>query len=160
MKVEDLRIGMTVSIFEPLLHGEVRESMPMRVVAIFENGTVNLDFDGNESDVWEAEAKNLKLISNCEEYKEHIRTRDLLDCYTSSARAIHFYLRKYLDNNEAYLYPQRIVEEARQANKIIEQMPRKAVKAYCKACDLGKDINCKHDGDCVFAAEFLNELKK
>lgn len=56
MKVEELHIGDTV-VF--MINGN-KESIPMTVVGILSDGTVYLDFDGNEGDVWEEEAKDLK----------------------------------------------------------------------------------------------------
>lgn len=72
MKLRDLRIGDVVQ--SPSWHGI--PSAPMTVVAIFayigdlqdpdtEEGTVYLDFEGNEGDVWEEDVKNLqKLTTN------------------------------------------------------------------------------------------------
>lgn len=59
MKPQDLRIGMTVVEVSPKTH---RESIPMQVVAIFQDGTVYLDFEGNEGDVWEVDIKDLKKV--------------------------------------------------------------------------------------------------
>lgn len=62
IKIEDLHIGMTVVELLPSPQG-VRETIPMQVTAIFQDGTVYLDFEGNEGDVWEANIKDLKTIS-------------------------------------------------------------------------------------------------
>lgn len=40
---------------------------PMYITALFADGTVYLDFDGNEGDVWEEDAKELKPIPLTEE---------------------------------------------------------------------------------------------
>ncbi|MFT0399144.1 hypothetical protein ACMSE5_06455 [Bacteroides thetaiotaomicron] len=61
MQIEDLHIGMTVVELLPSPQ-EVRETIPMQVTAIFQDGTVYLDFEGNEGDVWEANIKDLKLV--------------------------------------------------------------------------------------------------
>ncbi len=61
IKIEDLHIGMTVVELLPSPQG-VREMIPMQVTAIFQDGTVYLDFEGNEGDVWEANIKDLKLV--------------------------------------------------------------------------------------------------
>lgn len=61
MQIEDLHIGMTVVELLPSPQG-VREMIPMQVTAIFQDGTVYLDFEGNEGDVWEANIKDLKLV--------------------------------------------------------------------------------------------------
>ncbi|MCD7923649.1 MAG: hypothetical protein LUI85_02695 [Bacteroides sp.] len=61
MKVENLRIGMKVVELLPSPQG-TRESIPMDVVAIFKDGDVYLDFEGNEGDIWEAKAENLKQV--------------------------------------------------------------------------------------------------
>lgn len=57
MKIEDLHIGMTV-----VEVSQSKESIPMQVVGIFQDGTVYLDFEGNEGDVWEVEVEDLKLV--------------------------------------------------------------------------------------------------
>lgn len=62
MQIEDLYIGMTVVELLPSPQG-MRETIPMQVTAIFQDGTVYLDFEGNEGDVWEANIKDLKAIS-------------------------------------------------------------------------------------------------
>lgn len=62
MKVEDLRIGMTVVILMSYPKDNPRESIPMQVTGILDDGTVYLDFEGNEGDVWEEDAKNLKEV--------------------------------------------------------------------------------------------------
>lgn len=51
MKITDLRIGNIVC--------NPRTQFPMRVVGIYEDGTVYLDFDGNEGDVFEENCKDL-----------------------------------------------------------------------------------------------------
>lgn len=61
MKVEDLRIGMKVVELLPSPQG-TRETIPMCVVAIFKDGDVYLDFEGNKGDIWEAKAENLKQV--------------------------------------------------------------------------------------------------
>lgn len=57
MNIEQLHIGMTVVEVSP--YG--RETIPMQVVGIFQDGTVYLDFEGNEGDAWEVNVKDLKL---------------------------------------------------------------------------------------------------
>ncbi|WP_303224025.1 hypothetical protein [Butyricimonas faecihominis] len=57
MNIEQLHIGMTVVEVSPF----GRETIPMQVVGIFQDGTVYLDFEGNEGDVWEVNIKDLKL---------------------------------------------------------------------------------------------------
>lgn len=51
MEITDLRIGDIVC--------NNRTKFPMRVVGIYEDGTVYLDFEGNEGDVFEADCKDL-----------------------------------------------------------------------------------------------------
>lgn len=53
MKITDLRIGDIV--FNP------RTKFPMRVVSLFEDGTVYLDFEGNEDYVFEENCKYLEF---------------------------------------------------------------------------------------------------
>lgn len=53
MKITDLRIGDIVC--------NPRTKFPMRVVGIYEDGTVYLDFDGNEGDVFEENCKDLEF---------------------------------------------------------------------------------------------------
>ena len=57
MNIEQLHIGMTVVEVSP--YG--RETIPMQVVGIFQDGTVYLDFEGNDWDVWEVNLNYLKL---------------------------------------------------------------------------------------------------
>lgn len=56
MKITDLRIGDIVC--------NHLTKFPMYVVALFEDGTVYLDFDGREGDVFEEIAKTLNLSSH------------------------------------------------------------------------------------------------
>lgn len=57
MNIKDLRIGDKVC--------NLQDGFPMIVVGLnstladLNNGTVSLDFDGNEGDMWEEEAKDL-----------------------------------------------------------------------------------------------------
>ena len=57
MNIKDLRIGDKVC--------NLQDGLPMIVVGLnstladLNNGTVSLDFDGNEGDMWEEEAKDL-----------------------------------------------------------------------------------------------------
>lgn len=53
IKITDLRIGDIVC--------NPRTKFPMRVVAVFEDGTVYLDFEGNEGDVFEENCKYLEF---------------------------------------------------------------------------------------------------
>ena len=61
MEIEDLRIGQKVVSIVKFKDTE-RESIPMKIVSIFEDGTVYLDFEGNEGDVWEDNVENLKPV--------------------------------------------------------------------------------------------------
>ena len=54
IKITDLRIGDIVC--------NPRTKFPMRVVAVFEDGTVYLDFDGREGDVFEENCKDLEFV--------------------------------------------------------------------------------------------------
>lgn len=54
MKIIDLRIGDIVC--------NKRTKFPMRVVGIYEDGTVYLDFEGNEGDVFEENYKDLEFV--------------------------------------------------------------------------------------------------
>lgn len=53
MKITDLKIGDIVC--------NPRTKFPMRVVGIYEDGTVYLDFDGNEGDFFEENCKDLEF---------------------------------------------------------------------------------------------------
>lgn len=53
IKITDLRIGDIVC--------NPRTKFPMRVVGIYEDGTVYLDFDGNDGDVFEENCKDLEF---------------------------------------------------------------------------------------------------
>ena len=61
MKIEDLRIGQKVVSIVKFKYTE-RESIPMKIVGLFEDGTVYLDFEGNEGDVWEDNVENIKPV--------------------------------------------------------------------------------------------------
>ncbi len=53
MKIKDLRIGDRVQ--------SKASKFPMVVVALFIDGTVHLDFEGNEGDVWEENVEDLEF---------------------------------------------------------------------------------------------------
>ncbi len=55
MKIEDVRIGMNV---------KDHNGFVFQVVAIFLEGDVYLDFEGNEGDVWEEKAENLTEVQD------------------------------------------------------------------------------------------------
>lgn len=55
MKVNELQIGDWV-------YDSKRSQFPMQVVAIFKDGDLYLDFEGNEGDVWECEAEEVEPI--------------------------------------------------------------------------------------------------
>lgn len=61
MDIKELRIGMVVHERLCTIQGETRYSIPMRIAGIFEDGTVYLDFDGNEAGWWEANIKDIEL---------------------------------------------------------------------------------------------------
>lgn len=54
MKITDLRIGDIVD--SPF------SKIPLRVVGIYEDGTVYLDFEGNEGDVLEGYCNDLEFV--------------------------------------------------------------------------------------------------
>ena len=51
LKIEDIRIGMTLC--------DKKTKFPMQVVGIYADGTIYLDFKGNEGDVW---VDNIKFL--------------------------------------------------------------------------------------------------
>lgn len=53
MEINELRIGDIVC--------NNHTQFPMRVVGIYEDGTVYLDFEGNEGDIFEEDIKDLIL---------------------------------------------------------------------------------------------------
>lgn len=55
MTLQDIKIGDIVC--------NVRTKFPMQVVGIYEDGTIYLDFEGNEGDVFEENIKDL-IFSN------------------------------------------------------------------------------------------------
>lgn len=59
MKIEELRIGNYVK--------DTKNGIPMYVTGIFAYGTVYLDFDSNEGDLWEYDIKDLVGIKLDEE---------------------------------------------------------------------------------------------
>ena len=54
MKITDLRIGDIVC--------NKRTKYPMKVVGIYEDGTIYLDFEGNEGDVFEENCKDIEFV--------------------------------------------------------------------------------------------------
>ena len=62
MNITDLRIGDRVQ--------EIRTRFPMTVVGLYstlpdlKSGTVNLDFEGNEGDVWEHKPEELERVNS------------------------------------------------------------------------------------------------
>lgn len=62
IKITDLRIGDIVC--------NPRTKFPMRVVALFEDGTVYLDFEGNEGDVFEENCKDIEFAEEQQKPEE------------------------------------------------------------------------------------------
>lgn len=62
IKITDLRIGDIVC--------NPRTKFPMRVVGIYEDGTVYLDFDGNEGDFFEENCKDLEFVDGQQKSEE------------------------------------------------------------------------------------------
>ena len=54
MKITEIKIGDKLC--------DKIDKFPMYVVGIFECGTIYLDFEGNEGDVWEAEIETLERV--------------------------------------------------------------------------------------------------
>ena len=59
LQLQDVRVGDWVQEYSEITD---KLSIPMYVSAIFENGDVYLDFNGNEADVWEEEIENIVPI--------------------------------------------------------------------------------------------------
>ena len=57
--LQDIRIGDWVQEYSEITD---KFSMPMYVSAIFEDGTIYLDFQGNEGDIWEANIEDIAPI--------------------------------------------------------------------------------------------------
>ena len=62
MTIEEIKIGMWVSERLPYPKYAPRYSMPMQVEGILKDGTVYLNFEGNEGDIFECNAKDLVEI--------------------------------------------------------------------------------------------------
>lgn len=60
LNLADLHIGDWVQEYSDITG---RLSCPMYIFALFEDGTVYLNFNGNEADIWEAEIKDLRPIA-------------------------------------------------------------------------------------------------
>ena len=78
LQLQDLQIGDWVQEYSEITGNF---SMPMYVSAVFEDGTVYLNFNGNDSDVWEADIEDIAPIEISEKVlvgfgfrKEIIRT--------------------------------------------------------------------------------------
>ena len=54
MEITEIRIG-------EMLCDKINK-FPMRVVGIFDDGTVYLDFEGNDFDVWDAKIETLERV--------------------------------------------------------------------------------------------------
>ena len=65
LKQQDLCIGDWVHEYSEITD---KFSMPMYVSAIFADGTIYLDFNDNEGDVWEANIKDVAPIKISEDY--------------------------------------------------------------------------------------------
>lgn len=61
MNIKDIRIGDLVQ--------DKHTKFPMKVVGLFEDGLVYLDFDGNEGDVWENDIEDLEPCLDCPKYE-------------------------------------------------------------------------------------------
>ena len=59
LTLQDIRIGDWVQEYSEITD---KFSMPMYVSSIFEDGTVYLDFNGNEGDIWEANIEDIAPI--------------------------------------------------------------------------------------------------
>lgn len=60
LNLQDIKIGDWVQEYSEITDNF---SMPMYVSAIFADGTVYLDFNGNEGDVWETNIENIAPIT-------------------------------------------------------------------------------------------------
>lgn len=58
MKVQDLKIGYTVCTVTSF----GRLTMPMYIAGILNDGTIYLDFDNNEGDMWEVDIKDIAPV--------------------------------------------------------------------------------------------------
>ena len=54
MKITEIKIGDKLC--------DKIDKFPMYVVGIFDDGTVYLDFEGNEGDVWDAKIETLERV--------------------------------------------------------------------------------------------------
>ena len=59
LNLADLHIGDWVYQYSDITE---KPLCPMYVTALFEDGNVYLDFNGNEADIWEAEIKDIRPI--------------------------------------------------------------------------------------------------
>lgn len=64
MNIEELKIGMWVSERLAYSKDAPRYSMPMQVEGIFKDGTVYLNFDDNEGDIFECNVKDLVEVKD------------------------------------------------------------------------------------------------
>ena len=62
MTLQDIKIGDIVC--------NVRTKFPMKVVGIYEDGTIYLDFEGNEGDVFEENCKDLEFADGQQKTEE------------------------------------------------------------------------------------------
>ena len=74
MKVNELQIGDWV-------YESKRSQFPMQVIAIFEDGDLYLDFEGNEGDAWECKADEVVPIPITAEILEKNGIKNTIDIY-------------------------------------------------------------------------------
>lgn len=65
MEIKELRIGDIVC--------NKQTKFPMKVVALFEDCTVYLDFEGNEGDVFEENCKDLEFVVDVQQKSEKVK---------------------------------------------------------------------------------------
>lgn len=88
MKTTDLRIGDRVQ--------NKTSKFPMTVVAIFEDETVHLDFEGNEGDVWEENIEDLEFCEPRYKLPEWKKDEDY-DAIVSSVSCLYLEIEYVLE---------------------------------------------------------------
>lgn len=88
MKITDLRIGDRVQ--------NKSTKFPMAVVAIFEEGTTYLDFEGNEGDVWEENVEDLEFCEPRYKLPEWKKDEDY-DAIVSSVSCLYLEIEYVLE---------------------------------------------------------------
>lgn len=90
IKVSELRIGNKISI---------HKGFEVEVVGIFKDGTIHVNFDGNEGDVWEVDEEDIEGIKITKEQLLNLEFKNPLQHIHQLQNLIHDLIGKELTEN-------------------------------------------------------------